>query len=256
MDFPLRAARLLALLAWLVCVGLRSIPPSCFNSHWTAVRKMCGVIQVWGRGILRILNVKVEVHGDATPSHGALVVSNHLGVLDIIVHSAVFGFRFAPKLDIRSWPLLGAYVNLTHPVWIDRRNKAKSQSILEELQQTLLKGIPLIVYPEGTSSNGKCGVLPFKSTPFEAVVKDNIPLRPVLTVYRVPEGSKVDPCWYGDMTLLPHIWDLLSAPGIVAELYVLPEIKPDGRDRKALAELVHSLLQIEYERVEALAPKR
>lgn len=249
MDLLARTARALRLLAWLVYVGIRSVPHSYFREHWTAVHEMCGMIQLWGHGLLRILNVKVEVHGEVVQGHGALVVSNHLGVLDILVHSAVFGFRFAPKSDIRAWPVLGPYVNLTRPVWVDRRNRAKSQETLEEFRQTIMKGIPLIVYPEGTSTNGKVGVLPFKSTPFEAVVRDNLPIRPVLTLYRTPEGSKVEPCWYGDMTLLPHIWDLLSAPGIVAELHILPEIKPDGRDRKALADAVQSLLQIEYDRV-------
>ena len=256
MDFPVRILRSFALLAWLVYVGVISIPHSKFRDHWTAVREMCAMIKLWGRGLLRILNIKVEVHGDNTPLNGSLVVSNHLGVVDILVHSSIFGFRFAPKSDIRSWPVLGPYVNLTHPIWIDRRNKGRSQDIFNEFRETLQKGIPLMVYPEGTSTSGKAGVLPFKSTPFEAVVHDDIPVRPVLTLYRVPEGSKANPCWYGDMTLLPHIWDLLSAPGIVAEVHVLPEIRPDGRDRKAMAEAAHCLIQAEYDRVKGLTAKR
>jgi 1-acyl-sn-glycerol-3-phosphate acyltransferase len=210
------------------------------------------MIKIWGRGLLDILNVKVEVHGDESPLNGALVVSNHLGVLDILVHSSLFGFRFAPKSDIRSWPFLGAYVGLTYPIWVDRGSKARSQELLAEFHDTLTNGVSLIVYPEGTSSDGKHGVLPFKSTPFEAVVKGRLPVRPVLTLYRVPATSNVEPCWYGDMTLPPHIWDLLSAPGIVAEIHVLPEFKaPADMDRKALAEHVHALLQAEYERVMA-----
>lgn len=256
MDVLSRTARLLALLAWLFYMMLRALPYSLFRERWSSVRDVCKVTGLWGAGLLRVLNVKLELNGCEAPIEGELVVSNHLGVLDILVHAAAFAFRFAPKSDIRSWPLLGAYVGLSHPVWIDRRNKVKSQECLEELRQTLLHGVPLIVYPEGTSSDGKAGVLPFKSTPFEAAVRDNVPVRPVLTLYRVPPGSKVDPCWYGDMTLLPHVWSLLSAPGIVAELHVLPPVKPEGRDRKALAEAVHSLLEIEYGRLKALEARR
>ena len=249
MDFLIKIVRFLTLLSWLIFVGCKSIPHRYFRERWIAIHEMCVMIKLWGRGILRILNVKVEIHGHDGPIQGALVVSNHMGVLDILVHSAVFGFRFAPKSEIRSWPILGSYVDLTLPIWVDRYSKSKSQEAFKEVQQTLLKGVPLLVYPEGTSTDGKSGILPFKSTTFEAVVDNNIPVRPVLTLYRVPEGSSVNPCWYGDMTLLPHVWDLLSAPGIVAELHVLPEIKPDGCGRKILAERVHDVLQAEYDKV-------
>lgn len=255
MRFAIKIVRLLALLAWLLLVGAASIPVSLRRDRWDAVKAMTGMIRIWGRGLLKIFNVKLELHGDHSAFKGGFVVSNHLGYLDIFVHSAALGFRFAPKSDVRGWPLLGRYIGLTHPVWIDRGSKQKSQEALDEFRETLRRGVSLIVYPEGTSTDGKSGVLPFKSTPFEAVMRDNLPIQPILTIYRVPEGCSATPCWYGDMTLLPHLWSLLDAPGFVAELHFLPQVFPEGRDRKALAGHVHSLIQREYERLSKAAPE-
>jgi 1-acyl-sn-glycerol-3-phosphate acyltransferase len=136
MTFLVKLLRLLRLLAWLLYIGALSVPHYLRRDRWTAIREMCAMIKIWGRGLLDILNVKVEVHGDESPLNGALVVSNHLGVLDILVHSSLFGFRFAPKSDIRSWPFLGAYVGLTYPIWVDRGSKARSQELLAEFHDT------------------------------------------------------------------------------------------------------------------------
>jgi len=249
-SFPARIFRGLRLLVWLIYVGAKSVPIRYQKDRWKAIHEMSGMIKLWGAGIVSILGVEIKVVGDLSSVKGCLVVSNHLGVLDIFVHAAVFGFRFAPKSDIRSWPLLGWYTDLTLPVWVDRNAKSGSQATLEEFRETMRNGVPLIVYPEGTSSDGRSGVLPFKSTPFEAAVKGEFPVRPVLTSYEVSEDADETPCWYGDMTLLPHLWTLLGFKKLVAKIRILPEAKPEGRDRKALAQEIHGTLQAEYERAE------
>ncbi len=247
-SFPVRLFRALRLIAWAVYIGALSVPVRYQGDRWKAIREMSLMIKRWGAGILEILGVETKIEGDLDSVKGCLVVSNHLGVLDIFVHAAVFGFRFTPKSDIRSWPVLGWYTDLTVPVWIDRNDKSSSHGVLAELRETMRNGVPLIVYPEGTSSDGLSGVLPFKSTPFEAVVGDELPVRPVLTVFRVDGGSGERACWYGDMTLLPHLWTLLGFRKVVVELRILPELKPGGRNRKALAAHVHALLQAEYDK--------
>ncbi len=199
----------------------------------------------WARGILKILNIQVHVHGEIPQSQGVLIVSNHLGYLDILVHASLMGVRFAPKQEIRSWPFLGWYVGLSCPVWIDRKSPAKSRRTLEEFEKTMRLGIPLIVYPEGTSTDGLHGLRPFKSTPFEAVIKDRRPLLPMITTYRVPAGS-MNPAWFGDQELLPHLWELLGLERIQADLYLSAPIRPEGSDRKELAAKTREIMLQSY----------
>ena len=50
----------------------------------------------WSRVMLKILKIRVCVHGDlnAYRKNGGLIVSNHMGYMDIIVHASLAGMRF------------------------------------------------------------------------------------------------------------------------------------------------------------------
>lgn len=230
-----RLFRLFQLLPWLSWMAVVSWRTSHSRDQWKSIRGMARYIKIWGRGLLRIFKIKLTVHPAGAAYHGGLVVSNHMGYVDILVHSALWGMRFCPKADVRSWPVLGWYAALTHPIWIDRRSRIKSKEALEEFSATLKHGVALIVYPEGTSTDGK-QVLPFKTSSFELAASGGFPIQPIVTVYRVPEGAD-SPCWYTDIGIIPHLWQLVGIPEIRCDVYVLPQIAAEGRSRKELAEL-------------------
>lgn len=241
--------RIIRLLLWLPNVGLRTVFALRGKTPDERVQTASRYTIQWAAGIRDIMNVHTHIHGDLPESKGVLLVSNHLGYLDIIVHASFMGVRFAPKKEIRTWPILGPYLGLSQPVWIDRKNKTKSQETLREFEKTLELEVPLIVYPEGTSTDGLHGLLPFKSTPFEAAIKDNRPIQPVITRYKVPEGF-MNPAWFGDQELLPHVWELLGIPEFHADVYLLPLIYPNQfADRKQLAEAVREKMLELYLRV-------
>lgn len=248
-TFLRRIFRLSLLIPWLLYVGAISLPVSYQKDRWKAIREMARMIKYWGAGLLRIFAVRLEVHGDISSYKGGLIVSNHLGYLDVFVHSAVFGLRFAPKSDIRSWPFIGWYTGLTHPVWVDRSPRSKkSIGTLAEFKETLVRGVPLIVYPEGTSTDGRSGVRTFKTTPFEMVAGSaSEVIHPILTFYSVPEGCPT-PCWFGDAELVPHLWELVGIPQIKADVYILEPLPAAGMDRRELAEKLHSTIQDAYDK--------
>ena len=235
-----RLIRLSLLLPWLIWMALVSLHISYQRDRWAAVKGMAGQIRKWGRGLLWIFNIKLTVHPDNAEYKGGLVVSNHMGYVDIFVHSALCGMRFCPKSDVRSWPVLGWYAGLTHPIWIDRRSRIKSKDALEEFCETLQHQVPLIVYPEGTSTDGT-QVLPFKTSSFEVAAAGGFPIQPIVTIYRVPEGSD-SPCWYTDIGIIPHLWQLVGIPEIKCDVYVLPQIEAKGRTRKEIAELTYQAI--------------
>ncbi|OQA85318.1 MAG: 1-acyl-sn-glycerol-3-phosphate acyltransferase [Lentisphaerae bacterium ADurb.Bin242] len=238
--------RILLLFPWLVFMAVFSAPVRLRRDPWAVIFGMTRMIRLWGRGLLRIFNIRLTVFGDAESCYGGLIVSNHMGYVDVFVHSAVFGLRFAPKVEVRSWPVLGWYTSLTHPIWIDRSSRLKTQKSLEEFRETLKHRVPLIVYPEGTSTDGTT-VLPFKSSLFEVVLEGDFAIQPILTIYRVPEGAD-SPCWYGDQSLMPHVWRLLGIPWIEAEVHILPPVRAEGRDRKTLAALTHEVIAKAHEK--------
>jgi 1-acyl-sn-glycerol-3-phosphate acyltransferase len=237
-----RFYRLIALFFWFAYTYSLAFPN--YFTGWKGVKKVTRVTRLWAYGIARILNLRVNVHGDADQLTGGLIISNHVGYLDIITHASVFPVRFTPKADIAKWPILGQYLTSSRPIWIDRTSRQASRHVKQEVHDTLERGIPLIIYPEGTSSDGK-QLLPFKSTPFESAINGGFPIFPILTRYKSrPDQDTV--CWYGDMTLLPHVWSLLGYSRVDADIHILEPISPDGKNRKEIAEEAHKIMSKAY----------
>ena len=101
------------------------------------------------------------------------------------------------------------------------------------MRATLRAGDKLILFPEGTSSDGS-RVLPVRSSSFAlAEMKPgdelaDIPLvQPVSVVYDrlggLPAGRASRPvfAWYGDMDIASHFWRLAQHIGLRATAYCL-----------------------------------
>ena len=246
-----RLFRLSLLLPWLIYMGIISLPTAYRRDSWASVKGMTEQIRKWARGLLWIFNIHLKVHPEQATYQGGLVVSNHMGYVDVFVHAAACGLRFCPKSDVRDWPVLGWYAGLTHPIWIDRSSRLKSKETLNEFCETLAHQIPLIVYPEGTSTDGN-QVLPFKTSAFEVAASGGFDIQPVVTVYRVPEGE-ASPCWYTDIGIIPHLWQLVGISRIDCDLYLLPRISAGGRSRKELAELTNQVISREHARLKSVS---
>lgn len=237
-----RTIRIFLLFLWFPLASMLGIMAGI--GGWGGIKRVTKISRLWGWGISKIIGMKIKVYGDPGNIEGGIIVANHQSYLDIIAHASVFNIRFAPKKEIASWPVLGWVLAISRPIWVNRESKQSSHKTLAEYRETLEHGINLIVYPEGTSSDG-AGILPFKSTPFEAVSSGNFKIYPVLIRYiRKPGESTL--CWYGDMTLAPHCWETLGRPSINVEIHILAPLLPEGRNRKELAGFVHDYMQGKY----------
>ncbi len=252
MLFLLRIYRMTALFIWFAITGMMAFPFAIVGT-WKCIGTLSKLAKVWGGGIAKIMNFNIRIHGDVSTFKGGLIVSNHSGYVDIITHSAVFPIRFTPKVEISRWPLLGWFLALSRPIWIDRSSKQKSQRTIRKIKETIDHGIPLLVYPEGTSTDNLHGLLPFKSPPFEPVVEDNLPVLPVITVFEQQENRPLI-CWYGKKVLLPHVWSLLAHPSVIADLHILPPAYPEGRDRKEFAKYLHEMMEAKYWEIRGMEP--
>ncbi|OGV37031.1 MAG: hypothetical protein A2X48_04250 [Lentisphaerae bacterium GWF2_49_21] len=214
---------------------------------WNGIRRVTRITRLWGYGNARIIGIKLKVHGDPGKVRGGIIIANHQSYIDILVHASIFPIRFAPKAEIASWPVLGWVLGVSRPIWVNRESKQSSHGTLIEYRETLEHGINLIIYPEGTTSDGK-GLLPFKSTPFEAVSSGEFKIFPILVKY-VQDLGEPTVCWYGDMTFPPHCWQILGRKSIEAEVYILDPIPAEGRNRKELAVFVHDYMAEEYRKI-------
>jgi 1-acyl-sn-glycerol-3-phosphate acyltransferase len=243
MRLTRKVIRIFLLLGWFAATSFIAL---CFRflPEKISVRAISRVTKIWGAGIARIIGMKVFINGDIEKVRGFFIVSNHLGYLDIIAHSSIFPIRFTPKSDIASWPLMGWVVALSRPVWIRRESRQSAGSVLKEFARTLDYSVNMIVYPEGTSSDGRKGALQFKSSVFEAPIRGNFPVLPILTSY--PGQTPEDVCWFGGMTLLPHVWNVLGIKEISVRVDILEPVEPGGLTRRELAANIHSRLNEKF----------
>jgi len=237
-----RIRRLAVCFVWMWPYGLWSLIHAIGGR--AGIRRVAYFTRGWGRFLVRhVAPIEVKLRGNRSIAPGSLIVSNHQSYIDILVHASLFPIRFAPKAEIRHWPVVGWYLAISRPVWVDRQSRQKSMAVMKEFRRTLEDGVSLLVYPEGTTTDGRHGLLPFKSTPFETVTGTDFIIQPILTRYRLcPDGW--NPAWYGDQTLLPHVWKLLGYPKLYASVTILdPVTARPGETRKELARRVENIMR-------------
>lgn len=185
----------------------------------------------------RWIGLQIRVHGEVP--HTGLIVANHVSYLDIVALSSVVGCAFVAKKEVASWPLFGLYARLGATIFVDRERRGAVADVAEQMQTLLDAGIPVVLFPEGTSSDGSA-VLPFRSSLFEPVVKLATPVTACAHRYSLEGGSVADEvAYWRDMTLAPHLLNLLGKSSVTLDLHFGPS-RPRTADRKTLARELHS----------------
>src|SRR5678815_4611799 len=116
-----------------------------------------------------ILNIKVTISGDEGQLErgGYVIIANHLGYVDGIVLGSIFPIVFVSKKEVRSWPIVGQWNVLCGTVFIDRQHKEQVGSLVRELSRKLKQDANILLFPEGTSTNGE-RMLPFQTVSLAA----------------------------------------------------------------------------------------
>ena len=174
--------------------------------------------RIYHRACCRILSLRLVVRGRLETGPSTLFVANHTSYLDISVLGATIPGSFVAKAEVADWPLFGWLAKLQRTVFVDRRTSATATQ-RDEIARRLDIGDSLILFPEGTSSDGN-RTLPFKSALFGVAQIEvggrPITVQPVSVAYTLleglPMGRALRPyfAWYGDMEMARHIWQLLA----------------------------------------------
>ena len=204
-----------------------------FRSKKSGLRGRALWLQRVSRRVLRIFKLEPQVTGPV-PSSG-LLVSNHLSYLDVLVLMSITPAIFVAKHEIRYWPVIGWLAKLAGTLFIDRSQRTDVRRLTEEIQTVLNQGTLVILFPEGTSTNGQ-GVLPFKSSLLEPAVRQTHPITVGCIGYALEDGDvSVDICYWGNVTFFPHMLNLLSKHTIRASVR-FSRFERSGADRKELAQ--------------------
>jgi len=186
---------------------LRGKPTTWERARW--LHRSC-------RMVLRRQGFELRVIGEL-PASG-LVASNHLSYLDILFYGATIPCVFVSKIEVRSWPLLGLLAALGGTVFIDRKSAASTAEAARQVKELLQAGVPVLVFPEGTSSDGS-SVLRFHPSLFEPAIQVGALVTAGAIAYSAgAEAAESDLCYYGDISFAPHLMETLQLPETVATL--------------------------------------
>jgi 1-acyl-sn-glycerol-3-phosphate acyltransferase len=186
-------------------------------------RRLAGWTPVlFHRLFLRMFGLHVEVQGAPAREAPVLVVANHLSWLDISVLGSLMPLSFVAKSEVADWPVVGLFARLQRTVFIDRARRTHTAAVNAAVAQRLAAGDAIVLFPEGTSSDGN-RVLPFRSalvgaarTALAGGGAEKIHLQPLAITYTRRNGlpltrrERPEVAWYGDMDLAPHLLGFLA----------------------------------------------
>lgn len=207
---------------------------------------------VWyHRRCLKIFGLKVDVVGAPALARPVLYVSNHASYLDIPVLSSILPLCFVAKAEVANWPLFGTLARLQRSLFVDRRT-SKVKTGQSDLLQRLKAGDAIVLFPEGTSSDG-VRVLPFKPALFQPILDEAaglaLTVQPVSIVctginnLSADRAAKQFYAWFGDMDLLPHLWAFCHLQSCVVRVtFHKPLDISTQTDRKTLAHSTEKLV--------------
>jgi len=189
-------------------------------------------LQEAARSVLQALHAEVNVEGE--PPACGLVVANHLSYLDVVIFSAAMPCFFVAKLEVGRWPFFGKAARAGGTIFLDRASLASAESAADEISARLGLPIPVLLFPEGTSTDGR-QVLRFHSRLINPATTAGAPITAAAIRYAVEGGEEEEICWYGNQRFMPHLWKVLGLPEFSAHLrFGTPRIYANRREAAAL----------------------
>lgn len=201
------------------------------------------VARHWGRRVTSSLGVRLRVGGQTDlPDRPVLFVANHVSWLDIPVVLAAHPVRFVSKDDVRAWPVMGWLATRAGTLYLNRGSGRAAHRIAGALAEALQDGQRVVIFPEGTTTEGD-HVLPFRPMLLQAAVDAGACVVPLSLHYTDREGRHTPAAAFiGEMTFVDTLRNIVAARGLQVEVVMHPPIDSTGLDRNQLAALTEATI--------------
>lgn len=224
------------------------------------------IIRRWAGKLPRWLGIRVEVEGriaeeavhdcGITPgAMGRLVVSNHVSFLDIFSLDSVVPSAFVAKAEIAKWPVFGGIAKAVNTIFIERGNRKALLGIGSNMQKALEEGKTLLMFPEGTTSDGT-GLLKLHANLFDAAAKTGAEVIPVVLRYKSRGEITTAPAYVGKVGLFECLWKVVNTLDLTILIKIGEPIRPmAGEDRHSLCRRASAVMSAAIGVADPLAVK-
>lgn len=165
--------------------------------------------------VLRRLSISLTT--DGVPPSSGLVVSNHLSYLDILLHAATGPRIFVSKADVRSWPIFGLLARCGGTIFLVRGSRTGATEAAIHIEYALRSGITVVLFPEGTSTDGTT-LLPFRSFLFEPAVEAESLVTAAALSYEADGVEERKLCYQGDDHFVANLLEIAGHKNVRCQI--------------------------------------
>jgi 1-acyl-sn-glycerol-3-phosphate acyltransferase len=181
--------------------------------------------------------IGLVVVADGNPPLDGLLVSNHLSYLDVLAYASLAPSVFVAKREVRGWPIFGAFATMAGTIYVDRERQGANGGAATRMEEALSAGLPVVLFPEGTSSDGR-SLLRFHSRFFEPAVRGNAVVTAAAIGYASSTAEEAALAYHGDDIFGTHLVRTIGQRGLEARV-MYAEAGRRYTDRKEAARTTH-----------------
>lgn len=181
-------------------------------------KRCLGALRLWGAGFSWIMGVRIHKKNRMPLPMGDLVISNHMGFLDIPILLASFPAVFVIKVELGRIFFFGKRLHEQGHIFVVREDNASRSSAGKELMKALRGGDRVIVFPEGRGTPG-AERLPFAPGSLAVAERLQKNVQACIIDY-LPNRKMLE--WDVNRAIFPQLVDLFGRFRIHVSLEYLP----------------------------------
>ncbi|MCU7960292.1 MAG: 1-acyl-sn-glycerol-3-phosphate acyltransferase [gamma proteobacterium symbiont of Bathyaustriella thionipta] len=183
----------------------------------------------WSRAFVRALGVNLRLHQkNARPlPQRYILIANHPSAFEDIGIPALFNVNSLAKIQVKDWWISGRISQAAGTLFVDRDSKESRSAAAEAIEQALLAGKNIALYPEG-GCKGRRLHSSFRYGAFDISLRTGIPIVPVFLHYEAQQDFE----WPDKVLLLRKIWDFMTTQNNRVNYYVHDAFQPADFDNK------------------------
>ncbi len=205
----------------------------------------------WIRATLRLMGIALQIRNGERlqEASGRLIIANHISTLDVLAIYAAHPATFVTSVEVGGDGLAGFLSKVGGAMFIERRSIKYLRREIATVADLIEEGFDVVIFPEGTTTDGSGPLLPFKTAFFAAAAQKNALILPIAIRYLSVDGKQADTAaierlaYYGDMTFMTHLHRILSLKSLEIRLTILEPVAASDYDRDTLGTMLRERVQ-------------
>lgn len=195
-------------------------------------------VHLWAKGLAWLMGIKIHRKNEMPFPMGDVVISNHMGFLDVPIMASIFPAVFMIKAEAKNVFYFGGALSRHGHFFVDREDKTSLRKAAAALLKFSNDFCRIIIFPEGKATSG-AERLPFKPGAFAMAKKLDKTVQPCVIDY-LPDRQLHK--WDVTKKTIPQLMELFGKRRIDVSIEFFPCEKVEG-DIKDYAKKWHDIME-------------